>query len=148
MKKILFSSVVCFIIFGRPCIAQTCGAGLTQIELHPSLNKPVQLSSLAVHNDSFFTVKEKCGIVVSMPVSAPQNKVEVKPGFNDAAQIEGLTVYKDHLLMTDEGNRCVWDYNLKSRTLIPIDTAGMGIYGDGGDYGDEGIAHKEGEIYH
>ncbi|MFY7828744.1 MAG: esterase-like activity of phytase family protein [Flectobacillus sp.] len=108
----------------------------------------LELSSLVSVERNFYTATERKGMLLQLTLDADcKFKVANSYPLNIAqnAEIEGIAYYKGHLLLTDEGNSSVYDYDITNKIISTIEDKGFGnILGHNtGDFGMEGITIDE-----
>ena len=110
----------------------------------PSLfDREFEISGLTGNEDNLFLAAERCAKIF---VVNKQNRMHIETinlnqdDLPDGIEIEGLSLYKDFLLITDEKNGNIFSYNLKTEKLSEIEPVGKDLSSFKGSYGMEGIA--------
>ncbi|RKR80397.1 phytase-like protein with esterase activity [Mucilaginibacter gracilis] len=119
-----------------------------KIDLKDSVfSQALQISAMAVFKGDRYMAAEKCKLILMLDkdwnktdvIDLNQGILEGKP-----VEIEGMAVYKGHLLLTDEHAPAIYSMDLHNRKLTTVSTDQEKRLGkDTGDFGLEGIAVDE-----
>lgn len=116
------------------------------LDLPSFFDREFEISGLTGNENNLFLAAERCGKIFVIKkedmshVKTIHLNIDLLPG---GIEIEGLTIYKDFLLIADEKNGKLFSYHLKTNNLVEIEPNGKELSSFKGKYGMEGIAVDE-----
>ncbi len=122
------------------------GANAQQIQFLdlPSLfEREFEISGLTGNEDNLFLAAERCAKIFVVNKEDMTHVETIHLDMKDlpnGIEIEGLSLYKNFLLLTDEKNGKVFSFNLSTRKLRNLESIGLDLSSFKGKYGIEGIA--------
>lgn len=151
MKRIFLSTLCIWVGFFS--LAQHNNFEIVQ--LNETLNSKVEISGIAYYQANFYFISEKKSCLYKFaPYRNKDSFYQVNSPVDlkiQSSELEGLAVYNNYLLITDERNAKIYAYDLEENNTLPypLDIKGFDVSGDVGFFGMEGIAvnQKNGICY-
>ncbi|WP_274474341.1 SdiA-regulated domain-containing protein [Mangrovimonas aestuarii] len=116
------------------------------LDLPSFFDREFEISGLTGNADKLFLAAERCAKIF---VIKKEDMTHVETihlnidAIKGGIEIEGLTIYKDFLIISDEKNAKILSYNLKAKSLRSLNPRGKDLSSFKGSYGMEGIAVDE-----
>lgn len=132
-------SLFCYLVF----LTGQLKSQILAVNIEAKFDSALEISSSVCRGDSLFLIPEKCKqiFIIKKEGFAPSDNINLDRGIlsKRSVEIEGATLYRDHLLMSDEKNAKIYDYAFLDDSISEV-TTNHDLSNDTGSYGMEGIA--------
>lgn len=116
------------------------------LDLPSFFDREFEISGLTGNEEHLFLVSERCAkiFIVSKEDMTHVETIHLNiDAISGGIEIEGISIYKDYLLITDEKKGRLFSFNLKTRSLKEIEIIVKDMSSFTWKYGMEGIAVDE-----
>jgi uncharacterized protein YjiK len=116
------------------------------LDLPSFFDREFEISGLTGNEDNLFLAAERCAKIFVVKKEDMTHVETIHLNIDEtqgSIEIEGISIYKDFLLITDEKNGKLFSFNLKTKSLREIKSIGKDLSSFTRNYGMEGIAVDE-----
>lgn len=116
------------------------------LDLPSFFDREFEISGLTGNEKNLFLAAERCAKIFVIKKEDLTHIETIHLNIDDmpnGVEIEGLSLFKDFLLLIDEKNGKIFSFNLKTKKLITLKPNGIDLSLFKGRYGIEGIAVDE-----
>jgi len=113
------------------------------LDLPSFFDREFEISGLTGDDENLFLAAERCGKIFIVEKESLNHIKTIHLNFDnldDGIEIEGLCLYQNFLLITDEKNGKIFSLNLRTEEFNEISVSGKDLSSFIGKYGMEGIA--------
>lgn len=116
------------------------------LELPPFFDREFEISGLTGNEHNLYLAAERCAkiFVINKEDLTYIETIHLNlDAIPNGIEIEGICIFKDFLLLTDEKNGTILSFNLSTEKLVTLEPNGIDLSSFKGSYGIEGIAVDE-----